>query len=421
MPNQTTQFRNEIKLFLQAGLLIFIFTVGVGILNGLDVVDFDRKMLMAHVHAGTLGWITLGFIAVCLWIFSEGQAVTGWRAAAPRWLGIAAAVSIAFYAYAFYTGNLDLRLAGGSLTLAAIVGFYVWIVVQMRGATLSTPRLGMFAAATTLTIGSVLGVMLGIWLKGGLQSLPRGIFVTHPTTMVVGYLVLAGMALSEWRLDPESAGKPTSKAGWAQVALPFIGGLVLTAGALTNNQMIIGMYIPLQVIGVIIYLIRLGPKMLAASWLAGGPARHYAISAVFLVANVGLITYLIVNFVSGAYGDPPDFALIPSWLVFAMDHAMFIGVMTNGLFGLVSEAARTPSTTFHSAQDARLWPWADHALFWGMNVGAIGFVVGLMQKSAPIKQVFAPIMGTAILIAIVTYTLRLQARSRVVTAQAEAQ
>ena len=43
-----------------------------------------------------------------------------------------------------------------------------------------------------------------------------------------------------------------------------------------------------------------------------------------------------------------------------------------------------------------------------MIPGAAGFVVGLAQKSALIKEVFSPIMGTAILIAIVTYTLRLQ-------------
>ncbi len=410
MSNQTTQFRSEIKLLLQAALLIFTFTVVVGILNGLDVMDFDRKQLMAHVHAGTLGWITLGFIAACLWIFSEGQTVTGWRAAAPRWLGIAAAVAIVFYAYAFYVGDLDLRLIGGSLTLAAIVGFYAWIVVQMRGSILSTPRLGMFAAATTLTIGAVVGVLLGIWLKGGLQSLPNGIFVTHPTTMVVGYLVLAGMSLSEWRLHPESAATPASKGGWAQVILPFVGGLVLTFGALSNNSMIIGMYIPFQVIGIIIYLIRLGPKMAAASWLASGAARHYAISAVFLVANVGLITYLIINFISGAYGSPPDFTKIPSWLIFAMDHAMFIGVMTNGLFGLVFEA---------TSERRSFWSWADHVLFWGMNIGIVGFVVGLAQKSAIIKQVFSPIMGMAILIAIITYTVRLQTAPRTAAAKAE--
>ena len=406
---QPPQLRGEIKLLLQAALLIFTFTVGVGILNGIDVVDFERKQLMAHVHAGTLGWITLSFIAACLWMFSEGRSVTGWRAVAPRWLGIAAAVSIIFYVFAFYTGDLNLRLAGGSLTFAAILGFYLWIVVQMRGAPLSTPRLGIFAAATTLTIAALLGVILGIWLNGSLKFLPDGILTTHPTTMVVGYLVLAGMALSEWRLHPASAQTPAGKAGWAQVALPFTGGLVLTAGALTNNQILIGMYVPLQITGVIIYLVRLAPRMLDTPWLAGGPERHYAVSAVFLVANVGLITYLIINYVSGAYGDPPDFKLIPSWLVFAMDHAMFIGVMTNSLFGLVSEAA---------SKRRSLWPWADHVLFWGMNVGAVGFVVGLALKSTVIKEVFSPIMGTAILIAIVTYTLRLQTTPKTPTPKA---
>ena len=64
----------------------------------------------------------------------------------------------------------------------------------------------------------------------------------------------------------------------------------------------------------------------------------------FLVANVGLITYLIINFIGGAYGSPPDFTKIPSWMIFAMDHAMFIGVMTNALFGLVFDA---------SSEDAR--------------------------------------------------------------------
>ena len=192
----------------------------------------------------------------------------------------------------------------------------------------------MAAAATTLAIGAILGVLMGIYLKGWLPSLSDTLFLTHPTTMVVGYLVLAGMALSEWRLDPESAQKRASKAGWAQVILPFIGGVIITFGALANDPMLIGLYIPFQVIGIIIYLVRLGPKMLAVRWLAGGPGRHYAISAFFLVANVALITTMIVSFITGAYGDPPDFSKIPFWMVFAMDHAMFIGVMTNGLLGL---------------------------------------------------------------------------------------
>ena len=47
---------------------------------------------------------------------------------------------------------------------------------------------------------------------------------------------------------------------------------------------------------------------------------------------------------------------------------------------------------------------------------SLGFVVGLMLQSAPIKQVFAPIMGASILIAIVTYLLRLRAAPETATA-----
>ena len=105
----------------------------------------------------------------------------------------------------------------------------------------------------------------------------------------------------------------------------------------------------------------------------------------FLVANVGLITYLIINFIS-AYGSPPDFTKIPSWMIFAMDHAMFIGVMTNALFGLVFDA---------SSEDARSGR-GQIVLFWGMNVGIVGFVIGLAQHRSLIKQVFSPIMGMSI-------------------------
>ena len=56
----------------------------------------------------------------------------------------------------------------------------------------------------------------------------------------------------------------------------------------------------------------------------------------FLVADLVLLIALLYGVVSRAYAD---FTLIPVWLVFAFDHGMFIGVMSNGLFGLVQTAA----------------------------------------------------------------------------------
>jgi predicted membrane protein len=394
-----SQIGKSVKILLQAAMALFLFTTVVGILNGLDVVEFDRNTLLTHVHAGALGWITLGFFAACLWLLSEGKTLSGWLTWSPRWLSYGVVLAITLYVAAFYSGDLTWRLIGGSVVLIAIFGFFGWIVAQSRGRRLSTPHLGLLAAMTTLAIGAVLGVILGIWFKGGLRSLPQEIFVTHPTSLIVGYLVLAGMAISEWGLDSSSARSPASRAGWAQVLLPFLGGLVLTIGALLNNQLVIGLYVPLQVTGVIIFLIRLRSRVSGAAWLDAGSGRLFALSAAFLVANVGLMTYLVVSFLSGAYGDPPDFMRIPIWLIFAMDHAMFIGVMSNGLFGLVYETARGRR---------HFWPWADHLLFWGMNVGMVGFVVGLMRQSTTLKQIFTPIMGASILLVMLAYTIRLQ-------------
>src|SRR5690606_41134195 len=49
-----------VRLLLRGALVIFVITVVIGILNGLDVWDVPHHTLLTHVHSGTLGWITLG-------------------------------------------------------------------------------------------------------------------------------------------------------------------------------------------------------------------------------------------------------------------------------------------------------------------------------------------------------------------------
>ena len=55
----TSPYASEVRLLLRSALVLFTFTVVVGILNGTDLMEFDRKALLTHVHAGTLGWITM--------------------------------------------------------------------------------------------------------------------------------------------------------------------------------------------------------------------------------------------------------------------------------------------------------------------------------------------------------------------------
>jgi hypothetical protein len=40
---------------------------------------------------------------------------------------------------------------------------------------------------------------------------------------------------------------------------------------------------------------------------------------------------------------------------------------------------------------------------WGVNIGIAGFAVGLLSQEALPKQIFTPIMGTALLIGIAAY------------------
>ena len=53
------------NLYLVA-MAIFLVTIGIGIPNALNVVEFDRNQILTHVHSGTVGWLTLTIVATSL-------------------------------------------------------------------------------------------------------------------------------------------------------------------------------------------------------------------------------------------------------------------------------------------------------------------------------------------------------------------
>ena len=73
MPARTSWATTSRGLFLVA-LAVFVVTVGIGILNGLDAVELSRDILLTHVHSGTLGWITLGIAATARWVAPRSSA-----------------------------------------------------------------------------------------------------------------------------------------------------------------------------------------------------------------------------------------------------------------------------------------------------------------------------------------------------------
>jgi len=393
---QASPFRADIRILFQSALVVFVVTVFIGILNGivtgLNILKLSQDVLLTHVHAGTLGWITLSVFALGLWIFGEGKASTE-RNTYVRTLSILGAVSIPVYVLAFLSGNPIARAIFGFPVLIAFIGLFGWLVARSRQVRLGVPHLAVLGATFTLIIGGTIGVLLQIQFATNGNFLPNGAFAAHPATMVVGYLILIGMALSEWRLVPNTGRLP--RAGLIQIILPFIAGFILTFALLANIIPLLGLNALLEIIAVVIYIVRFAPRFARISWLERSSARFFVLSGIFLVVNVALLTYFLVITITGASG--------PAGLLIAVDHSMFIGVMSNALFGLIQDA---------SQEQRSFWPWADDVLFWGMNIGLTGFLVALLSGVKILESIFPPIMGLSILLGILTYFLRLTRLSK---------
>ena len=384
----TSPYRSEVRLLLRSALILFTVTVVIGILNGTDLVEFDRKALLTHVHAGTLGWITMSVMAATFWLFALGDAKPAGQSLVSI-LAIAAPVLITAYALTFLTTTGIARPVIGALVLLIIVVTLLWVVGRLPGRTLSVPHVAVLAAVTMSVVGAVIGVLLGLRLANGSNVIPETASEAHPAAMVVGFLVPVGMAFIEWVVDPASLTRRASIFGWLQIGLPFLGGLMAMVGLLLGILPLITLGLPFEVIGLAILIVRLrGPLAAAANVMQGGPARYGALALVFLIVNITLLVYLVVNYFS--VNLPP-----PLNVLLAMDHSIFIGVMTNAILAVIA-MFRRPTTAL-----------IGHVVFFGLNLGLIGFLAGLLLDSAPLKQVSTPVMGAAILIAVVTNVMAL--------------
>lgn len=379
---EARSFPRDVVPLLAGSMAIFVITVVLGILNGTDLVDLPHGVLLAHVHSGTLGWITLSIFAAAAWIFDSGSM--------PRLLRDGAIVAVALYVAAFWADIGSLRPVAGTLMLVAIVWFAAWAFQARGGREASTARLSMLLASVNLTIGGVLGVLLGLMLAGALD-LPEGVAGAHPAMMVVGYLILAGVALDEQLLMGDEA--VGARAGTWQAWLFFVAGIALAVGVLFDVQPLLGLNLLGEIVGVVLVLVRLRRRIGRAEWSVASAARHGAISVLWLIPALALLAYLIVRYVD-------DVEAAPRGLFLALDHATFVGVLTNGILGLLLVA---------TAARRGVWSWADQLVFWGVNLGLATFVVGLIADVAEIKRIGTPVMGASILLGLLAAAMRLRA------------
>ncbi|HEX5590186.1 MAG TPA: hypothetical protein VFX65_07855 [Candidatus Limnocylindrales bacterium] len=377
-----------VRALFFVAMAVFLLTIGIGLLNGLDLVTFSPDQLLTHVHSGTIGWITLSLVAASAWFNRGIDARLAW----------AMAVIVPAYVLAFLLGIASLRAVLGVALLVAILWLLVW-AWGIYGAKRSLPALAIALGFTTFTYGAVIGVLRQVQLAGGPNPFsstadPIG---AHASAMVFSYLILVAMGLLEWRLRGTS-GVPV--AGLVQLGALFAGGLVLSGALLFLSgdavQAAGGVDLLVNIVAVAIFVGRVLPAALRSDWTAGA-GRHLAASAIFVVVAMAIFLYVVYKFIT----DPAvaaDPTTIGGVLV-ASDHSAFIGVITNLVFGVL---------LLLTADRADRWPWATQVAFWGTNGGLAVFIVGLVAESSPLKMLGAPVMGVSLLVGLAVLAMRLR-------------
>ncbi|MBU6424207.1 MAG: hypothetical protein KGJ98_08700 [Chloroflexota bacterium] len=399
--------RRAAALSFQYALIIFVLTALLGLANATKLFgELDQNTLLTHLHSGTLGWITLGTIGLVLWLFGGTSALV-------RPIVLSAAVT-GLYVAAFWSGSLWARLIFGAVEVLMLFGWWWWTLRRSLTEGLgriSVPKLSVLLGLTTVVIGGIVGVIVEIEQATGNASAQTGALIgTHAGAQVAGYLVLVAAGVIEWQLAKSDT--PTI-AGRVEVVLLFLAGLAIALGSMLNLLPLDILSNALQTAAVVMIVVRLGGATVRTSWTSTGGRRHVAIVVPYLVVSVVLFIVLVQD-VGQAGGDIEK---VPQGLVHALDHTMFIGVMTNALFGMILVLL---------ADRPRVWPWADQLIFWGLNIGAASFIavlsfVGTSEGTAPFAHPVAytaSLMGLAVLLAIATFTRRLQERPTDVPAPA---
>jgi hypothetical protein len=366
--------RTARDLYLVAAA-VFIVTITIGILNGADLVDFDRNALLTHVHSGTVGWLSLTIVASAFLLFR----------AADRRLMIALAVLVPVYVLAFFTGNFMFRAISGTALLLVIVWLVFWTWGQFLAAERTIPRLAVTLAITSFAYGAVIGVLIQVALAMEITILPGDQIGAHASAMTFGYIVLAAMGLIEWRVR-RTEGMPVL--GIIQVASLFLGGLVISVALLAGaEQAGGGIYLLTQLVAVVLFVVRVWPSALRSAWGSPAPGRHFAVASLWTVLALILFMYLVAQVIA----NPEDPDALPLNILLASDHAVYIGVLTNIVIGLLSLLV---------IGRGAVSSWIPHLVFWGVNVGLAVFMVGLIVDTAEVKRIGAPLMGIALLVAL---------------------
>lgn len=378
-------WRSTRILFL-AALGFFLVNIALGFLNALTTGAIPRWQIVTHLHSAALGWFSLSVLGLAIWVFTGSRSVSDSYVTGVRsltYLAILAVIGyVASFAIAFTQGGelLILLPIFGSGVLLVFWAATIYAFLQLRHQqVVTTVHVFVAAALLVVSIGGTMGVLIGLNRATGAGIADVGV---HAPVMLF-YLLLVASAIVEWFVTEGGHGRWT-RSGLIQALVLVVAALVPPIALSLDLMMLMPIMLLGLVLFLVLFLVRVGWKALYTNPFEPGPPAWTFFGTVWLIP-------VILLFPAEIAIDPPH------WFLPVLAHAAFVGMMSNLLFGLLSErTTRAP----------RLHKWAEPGAMWVLNLGVVAFLVG---KIAMDVRHGALIMGIGALLGVAVMLYRLQA------------
>lgn len=407
-PVKSAPVWRQVKIILMGAALLFLINIYFGFDNALTAAgaEIPRWQLLIHLHAGSIGWITLSAIGIAIWLLTGDRDVTPAYENRVRLLGWAAVIVFAGYVPNFW---LAFSRPGGALVAllpifgsAAVIVLWastIYALSQLgQQDVLQTIHILISGALLVAAVGATVGALLGMErVIGQFLPLPPGPDrVGAHAGMMDTYLFLVAAAVIEWFTRKEA--KPRwSVAGLIQGLAWTVGATLVPIAFFTGAvEQLLPIFGIALLLGLVIFLARAAWRAIVQQPFGEWPRPWATFATVSLIIYLGLFLYAV---------NAPSFESLPSWFAATFVHVGFVGMMTNVLFGVLSA---------RGAAQRQVVAWGESVAFWVMNLGLILF---LALKIAADIRLGAVVMGIGVLLGVFTLFMRLRAGEAPATAR----
>ena len=386
---------NYIKYLLLGALALFLINNYFGFDNALTEGVIPRWQVLIHLHAGSIGWITLSAITMAVWLYSGTRELSETyvnRVKILTWFVILAFGGyIVSFGLAFSQGDNFMFLLPifGTLSATAIWVGLIFSIVQFRASEVKTaPQLMILCALLIASLGALMGVLLGLENALKVEIIPGADRIGAHAAVMDSYLLLFSSAVVGWFLGRNASGKYT-RGALAQAILLTLGPILAWLGLILDFEPLIGAVAPLFVVAAIIFAVRNARGVIKLNPLRKGPGGWVFFGSIWTVLWAFIFVYLISIFISEGVDD------VSGGLIVLFVHAGFVGMMTNLIFGVLSVRG-------YAARN--ILSWVEPAGLWLMNLGLILFVI---LKYTADSRLGSIVMGIGVVLGVITMIVRL--------------